>query len=114
LKTHLQKLDRIGYVASAIVAIILILAVFGGCTVMNGYERTYMATYDADNQSGAISLTLRPIVPPGSPAAPVATEVMNDEVIARIVKMVSEEARKNAGQTPPISLTQEVPFLPDK
>lgn len=114
MKTRIQQLERLGYIVSALVAIILILAMFGGCNAMNGYERTYAATYDADNQSGNISLTLRPIAPPGSPAAPVATEAMNDEVIARIVKLVSDEARKNAGKPEPISLTQEVPFLPDK
>lgn len=54
----------------------------------SSYERTYSAGYNADTGSGQVSLTLRPISPSAQAATPPAT--LNDEVIAKIVKLIME------------------------
>ena len=56
------------------------------------HERTYGVSYNADSQTGAVSMTIRPAA--ASSALPVPADGMTDAVIAKIVRTIYEEAAK--------------------
>jgi len=82
------------------------------CETLNQSERTYSVSYDADQKSGAISITLRPAQPPVNHAAPSPIWAMDDATIDRIVRLVETSAKKNA---PDLALpVQEIPAIVGK
>lgn len=113
MKKLISATDFFEYVASALVALVLILALLGsgGCEQIP-VERTYSASYNADSQSGSIGITLRPVTPPRGNEGQAAVNAMNDETILRILKLVETEMAKN--RAPAISLTQEVNEIPQR
>jgi hypothetical protein len=53
------------------------------------HERTYGVSYDADSQTGAVTMTIRPASATSSTPTPATG--MSDEVIAKIVKILYEQ-----------------------
>lgn len=92
----------------ALEAVILLVGpvlVLTSCSALDRYERTYSATYDADAQSGAVSITLKPYTPPAVP--------VSDEAINRAVKKAMEELAKYKPPTiEPVDLTKPVEVIP--
>ena len=80
------------------------------CAGLDRYERKYEATYDADRQSGAVSMTLRPIAPPS--VAPNPVYAMDDATIDRIVRLIEVSARKNTPKEGESDLRALVPEVP--
>jgi hypothetical protein len=77
------------------VCLFVILAILmQGCTPLAQWsrtnERTYGVSYDANTQTGALSMTIRPVTQ--SQPAPAAG--MSDETIARIVKLLYDASAK--------------------
>lgn len=72
--------------------IILLLALTSvGCQSLDNYRRTYNVEYDADSKAGSISMTLEPISKP----SPNLASGLNDETIAKIIKLLEQSSKKD-------------------
>lgn len=95
-------------ILTAILVVVATLCLIS-CEALKESERTYSVSYDADQKSGAISLTLKPARPPVNHAAPSPIWAMDDATIERIVRLVEASAKKNA---PDLALpVEEIPAI---
>lgn len=74
--------------------LLLFILSLTGCAQLDSYRRTYAVNYDADQKSGSVSMTLEPIAQPTT--TPNIAQGLNDETIAKILKLLEESAKKNA------------------
>lgn len=62
---------------------------FTGCQALDRYERTYSANVDADNKTGYISVTLRPISPIVT-QPPIMQGPLDEAYVKALIKLIQE------------------------
>jgi len=94
--TGIARAEKIEKLAQLVVFGIGVIGALSGCQQYTAWdkshERTYAVTYDADSKSGAVSMTIRPAA--SASVAPAPAAGMTDETIAKIVKIISDQAVK--------------------
>lgn len=64
-----------------------IIGLFSGCQALDRYERTYSANVDADNKTGYISVTLKPLTPTAPQVVP---GKLDEAYIKELIKLIQE------------------------
>ena len=86
--------------AGIVMALALAACVFlAGCGTIQNSERTYAASYDADEKMGTVSVTLRPVTPTAQ--AIQRTTSLDEKQLAALIKQVMDQNRfPNVVETP--------------
>jgi len=87
------KLIGKALIYGALAALLMLIATcVSGCQSLDRYQRTYAVNYNADSQTGSVSMTLTPISPPSQ--TPNIATALNDETISRILALLEKRAEK--------------------
>ncbi len=74
-----------------LVGFLVVVLLLPGCASIRNSERTYAASYDADEKMGTVSVTLRPVTPTAQ--AIQRTTNLDEKQLAELIKKAMEQAR---------------------